>query len=209
MFTTLRGSSLVPADGSDAGAYVSLSAQAQTPSKPASSTDRTSEVARKIIRRLMAAGCVAANLLVATPAAHANPSPPAPSDSTCLQCGSGASGQPIPAAPRAPGIGTATSGLPGGAITAKAAWVAPSSTGTSEITGYRVYANRVEPRFNASTQTVLWAVVSTTTSAWQPASARNLSMTLSQPGTYSFIVQTRNSVGESALSESSNRVTGQ
>lgn len=155
-------------------------------------------------RRIIAAGFIAASLLVSAPPAQAGP---------CLNCGGGSGGYTIPAAKRpwAPSIGTATSGVSGGPITATAAWIAPNNdpTNTEPITGYRVHANKVEPRFDAYTQQVWWVVVGTTTSAVQPATARTLSMALPQTGTYTFQVQAINKVGDSPYSAASNRVQGQ
>ncbi len=101
--------------------------------------------------------------------------------------------------PGAPTIGTASPGVAGGAITAKAAWFPSSNTGGSPITGYRLRALRM-----SSSGTV----VSTTTSAAQPATARSLSMTLPTPGNYRFTVQAINSVGAGAQSPRSNLVAG-
>jgi predicted RNA-binding protein with TRAM domain len=101
--------------------------------------------------------------------------------------------------PGAPTIGTATAGTSGGTITATAAWSAPSSTGGSAITGYRVTALRVNSAGD---------VLSSTVSAVQPASARSLSMTLPQTGNYQFTVQAVNAVGTGAASGRSNVVAG-
>ncbi|PRY12163.1 fibronectin type III domain-containing protein [Kineococcus rhizosphaerae] len=102
--------------------------------------------------------------------------------------------------PGAPVVGTATSGASGGSITATATWSAPASSGGSSITGYRVSALRM-----SSSGTVLGTTVSST----QPASARSLSMTLPQTGTYRFTVQALNAVGAGSQSARSNAVTGQ
>ncbi len=69
-------------------------------------------------------------------------------------------------------------GAAGGALTATANWAAPATNGGSAITGYRVFALRL----NAA-----GAVLSTTQSAVLPAGARTLSMTLAA-GNYRFQV---------------------
>jgi len=102
-------------------------------------------------------------------------------------------------APSAPRIGTAVAGTAGGAVTAKATWSAPTSTGSSAVTGYVVRALRL-----SSTGTVL----STTTSARQPATARALSMTVPTAGSYRFTVTAISAAGSSARSARSNLVAG-
>jgi hypothetical protein len=202
MATTPR-SPLMKAPDSGTVDNTTSTPHAETPPNTGYSTEKAAKMARKSLRRLITAGIVAASLLIAAPTAQAGP---------CLQCPSGASGPTAPAAPTAPGapvIGSATSGISGGGITATAAWGAPSNTGTSAITGYRVHASKLEPRFDAASQAVWWVEVSTTTSAVQPASARTLSMPLPLAGTYLFRVQAINEVGVSPYSASSNRVTGQ
>jgi len=99
----------------------------------------------------------------------------------------------VPGRPAAP---AAASGVAGGAITATASWVPPTSTGGSAITGYVVRALRM-----SSTGTVL-----ATTAFNQPATARSLQMTLTS-GSYRFTVQARNSVGVSQQSPRSVLVT--
>jgi hypothetical protein len=102
--------------------------------------------------------------------------------------------------PGAPVIGTASAGAATGApINATARWTPPTSTGGSAITGYVVRALRM-----SSTGTVL----STTTSAVQPASARSLVMTLPVAGNYRFTVQARNAIGNGPQSARSNLVAG-
>lgn len=106
----------------------------------------------------------------------------------------------IPAtSPGAPTIGTAVAGVAGGTITATANWTAPTSTGGSAITGYRVRALRM-----SSTGTVL----STTVSAVQPGTTRTLGMALPATGNYRFTVQAINAVGAGAQSLRSNLVAG-
>ena len=106
---------------------------------------------------------------------------------------------PVATVPGAPVIGTATAGAAGGAITATANWTPPTSTGGSPITGYVVRALRM-----SATGTVL----STTTSAVQPAAARRLQMTLPVTGNYRFTVAAVNAVGAGAQSARSNLVAG-
>ncbi|WP_345713693.1 fibronectin type III domain-containing protein, partial [Kineococcus glutinatus] len=100
------------------------------------------------------------------------------------------------AVPPAPRIATATSGTPGGAVTATAAWNPPTGTSTPAVTGYRVIAQRVNLRGD---------VVQTITSAVQPATGRTLRMTL-PAGRYRFSVVAVNAIGTSAASRTSNTV---
>jgi glucose/arabinose dehydrogenase len=106
----------------------------------------------------------------------------------------------IPATvPGAPVIRIASSGTAGGAITATANWNAPTSNGGSAVTGYVVRALRM-----SSNGTVL----ATTTSAVQPGSAQQLTMTL-QTGNYRFTVQAINMAGSGPQSARSNGVVAQ
>ncbi len=100
--------------------------------------------------------------------------------------------------PAAPVIGTARAGAAGGPITATARWAVPANGG-SPITGYRVRALRI----NAA-----GTVLSTTTSAIQPAGNRQLVMTLPVTGNYRFTVQAINAVGAGLQSARSNLVAG-
>ena len=106
---------------------------------------------------------------------------------------------PAATAPGAPTIGTAVSGLAGGAITATANWSAPATTGGSPITGYRVFALRMS---------AAGAVLQTTQSAVLPSTARSLVMGLPQLGNYRFQVVAINAVGTSNRSARSNLVAG-
>jgi hypothetical protein len=99
--------------------------------------------------------------------------------------------------PGAPVIGTATSGTPGGTITALARWAPPASDGGAAINGYVVTALRMS---------ATGAVLSATNSAFQPATARSLQMTLTA-GNYRFVVRARNAAGLSLNSVRSNLVT--
>ena len=101
--------------------------------------------------------------------------------------------------PGAPVIGTAAPGPAGGALTATATWAPPASTGGSAVTGYRVRALRI-----SATGTV----AATITSALQPGSARQLTMTL-PAGTYRFTVQASNTAGPGPKSARSNPVAAQ
>ncbi len=94
--------------------------------------------------------------------------------------------------PAPPVIGQATSGVPGGLVTATARWSAPSNTGGTPVTEYRVQAMRL----NAS-----GAVVSRQARAAQP-SARSLVMRLSS-GRYRFRVAAVTVVGHGSWSRSS------
>ncbi|MEP7089988.1 MAG: peroxidase family protein [Nocardioidaceae bacterium] len=109
---------------------------------------------------------------------------------------------PVAAAtvPGAAVIGTAVAGVAGAPITATANWTPPGATGGSAITGYVVRGLRL----NAA-----GAVLSTTTSALQPATARTFRMTLPVSGAnYRFTVQARNAIGFGAQSARSNQVVG-
>ena len=105
---------------------------------------------------------------------------------------SAASNGVVPATvPGAPRILAPTQGPAGGALTANANWQAPTSTGGSAITGYRVTALRMAA--NGTT------VVGTPTVATVGANARSRSFTL-PAGRYRFEVEAINAVGNSAPS---------
>ena len=92
--------------------------------------------------------------------------------------------------PGAPVIGIASSGKVGLPVTATGRWTPPASNGGSVITGYLVNAQQI----NAA-----GVVVNTVTSTVQPATARELVMTL-PAGNYRFTVQAMNAVGTGATS---------
>ena len=92
--------------------------------------------------------------------------------------------------PGAPVIGIASSGKVGLPVTATGRWTPPASNGGSVITGYLVNAQQI----NAA-----GVVVNTVTSTVQPATARELVMTL-PAGNYWFTVQAMNAVGTGATS---------
>jgi len=98
--------------------------------------------------------------------------------------------------PGAPTIGTATSGTSGGAITASINWTAPTDTGGTAITGYRVVGERIT--VSGSTTTVV-----STTTIDVAASLRTYSMTFPSTGQVRFRVTTLNSVGAGAPSANS------
>lgn len=139
--------------------------------------------------RLIAAGSVAASRV------HRRAPPP------------GRQSRRLPRSSAQPLRGTATSGVPGGTITATATW-SPYNKHTFGITGYRVRATRVD-LFAPGSLMMSSDTLNATTSAMQPGSARSLSMTLPSIGTYTFQVQAINEVGGSSYSAASNRVTGQ
>jgi hypothetical protein len=101
--------------------------------------------------------------------------------------------------PGAAVIGTATSGTTGGTVTATAHWNPPTTNGGSAVTGYVVRALR---------KSASGAILDTTTSAVQPGSAQQLTMTL-QPGNYRFTVQAINKAGSGPQSARSNLVVAQ
>lgn len=100
--------------------------------------------------------------------------------------------------PGRPLIGRAVAGIPGGVITAAAAWTPPVGTGGSPITGYRVRASLL----------VNGVVQSTTVSGVLPPTARSYTMTLPRTGTYRFEVQAINAAGNGLWSAGSNVVAG-
>ena len=101
--------------------------------------------------------------------------------------------------PGAPIIGTAVSGVAGGAITAIARWTAPRSNGGTVITAYRIYAYRISRT---------GAILAIT---WSPLIRSNLrayTLRLPTAGSYRFTVRAINAMGYSRYSARSNLVTG-
>jgi len=111
--------------------------------------------------------------------------------------GASAATATLATAPARPFIGTASSGLVGGTITATARWIAPSNDGGAAITKYQVIAQRLN---------VNNAVTASYRSIYKGPAARNLAMTL-PAGRYQFRVMAWNSVGASPWSPQSNFVT--
>jgi len=103
--------------------------------------------------------------------------------------------------PTAPTRITASPGANRGPITAIAGWAAPGSTGGSPITGYQV--KTLQMSSGAANATV----VSTTTSAVLPATARSLELTLTLNQQYRFVVVAINGVGTGPDSARSGAVT--
>ncbi len=102
--------------------------------------------------------------------------------------------------PGPPVIGTATSGVAGAPVTARATWSVPVNNGGTPITGYVVRGLRIAAN---------GTVASTTVSATQPATARSFTMTLPvNNANYRFTVQAVNAVGPGTQSGRSNQVVG-
>jgi hypothetical protein len=99
--------------------------------------------------------------------------------------------------PGAPKIGTAASGASGGAVNALARWSAPSSTGGSAITGYRVYAYKLSSK---------GTILSTKSSSMLSASSRSYRFPLAA-GSYKFRVVAYNAIGKSGYSTYSAKVS--
>lgn len=94
-------------------------------------------------------------------------------------------------------IGRASSGAPGGQVTATSRWTPPTSTGGTRITGYQVVALRLNTRGQ---------VVGNVTTPTLPARLRQKELRLPRPGTWVFRVRAVNVVGNGPLSGRSNRV---
>lgn len=163
-----------------------------------------------IAASMLITGLVSSGLLSFAQPAHAG--------YCTYNCPTGSSGTGTVAPPKTPVIGVATSGVPGGAITATANWSAPPADSDpvfrAEVNGYRVLAKRWQPVYDTNTQTTRWVVVGTTTSEVLASSVyatppKTLSMTLPGTGTYSFQVQAMSGAGDSPYSAASNLVTGQ
>ena len=99
-----------------------------------------------------------------------------------------------PTAPGAPGIGKARSGKAGGKTTAKIAWKAPTGSGGSALTGYRVLV------FKKGGTPVKTFTVAAGQTSYQAKLKR---------GKYRFAVVALNGVGAGARSAISRRVTAQ
>ena len=102
-------------------------------------------------------------------------------------------------APSAPRMGRATSGVPGGAVTASVTWSAPRSNGGTVVTGYRVFIYQLSAGGD---------VLSVTTSSLLKASARSWTGRLPAAGPYAFAVRAVNAMGQSRASARSSTVTG-
>lgn len=100
-------------------------------------------------------------------------------------------------APSAPRIGWATSGRRGGAITAKARWSAPASTGGAAILGYKVRAQRLDSSGR---------VVRVYTTSMLSSGSRAAALRLAR-GHYRFRVVAYNRIGSSPLSAASRMVS--
>ena len=98
--------------------------------------------------------------------------------------------------PGAPVIRAGSWGTSGGLSSAVARWGAPTVTGGTPVTKYRVRAQRRD-----STN----RVVATTYSSYLSPKARSLAMRLAS-GRYTFAVMAWNKVGSSAWSKSSSAV---
>ena len=99
--------------------------------------------------------------------------------------------------PSAPVIGIAAAGVPGGQITALAAWSAPTADGGAPIIAYRVTALRM-----STTGVVLDEINSPVLAA----NARSYAFVLPILGDYRFVVRAFNAVGSSPPSARSNLV---
>ena len=133
---------------------------------------------------LTATGCTDPSLMGATgaqtvPETTVTPPGPAPQPAAV-----------VVGATSAPGVGLASSGTLGGALTAVARWVAPRSDGGAAITRYRVVAKRLDARGRVTR--VLY-------SAYQRPTARALTMRLPR-GRYVFCVAAWNRSLRSAWS---------
>lgn len=101
--------------------------------------------------------------------------------------------------PTAPRIGVATSGVPGGQVTATARWSAPLSDGGTAVYAYRVYAFHMSPS---------GVVLGYTMSPRLQGTVRSYTMALPTYGWYRFAVRACNGMGYSAFSAKSLRVIG-
>ena len=137
--------------------------------------------------RLTANGCDSAQ----SPPTDASVVPPTPPPSTPTTAPA-----PVFKRPGAPAIRAGSWGIRGGLSTAVARWAAPTVTGGTPVTKYRVRAQR---RDSAN------RVVATRYSSYLSPKARSLGMRLVR-GRYTFAVMAWNKVGSSAWSRSSSAV---
>jgi hypothetical protein len=101
-----------------------------------------------------------------------------------------------PTVTRAPVIGKAVAGRPGGRVSATATWRKPTARGTRQVVGFQVRALRMSARGK---------VLDTRLAKVVGANSRSLAMTLRR-GTYRFQVRAVNAAGSSAWSARSNQV---
>ena len=103
------------------------------------------------------------------------------------------------AKPGAPRIGRATSGAPGGTVTAAVAWSPPVSNGGAAVSAYQLTVYRLDRRGR---------VVSTVTSGTLSGTIGRAEVRFTRAGTYRFAVRARNVAGWGPLSARSTAVLG-
>ncbi|MFN8157609.1 MAG: fibronectin type III domain-containing protein [Candidatus Nanopelagicales bacterium] len=101
--------------------------------------------------------------------------------------------------PSPPRIGSATSGVPGGSLTATVRWAAPASTGGAPVIAYRVYAFWISNTGEVRSYTFSPRLASGT---------RSYTMTLPRYALYRFAVKAINAMGDSLFSAKSTMVLG-
>jgi hypothetical protein len=189
MFTLLRRTTVNPAASTTAVASVASTAAVTSPRGSIKTTGTTHGMPRRARSIAVAAAFLTAGSLVGAPAADAG---------ICIPCGGGGGGGSV-ILPKPPAIGTAIPGAPGGAIDACASWAPGDPNGGSPLKGYRVTALKM-----SSTGDVL----SRTTSALLPPSARTFVMALPAYGKYRFTVVVYNEANQWSSSGRSNDVEG-